>query len=212
MVRAIHMADRLLDVLDQGLRSVAAEAAGQRPSPATTADEDTITPAERAESIRLLRVNRAGEIAAQALYKTQALFARDPATAAHLEQAAAEEIDHLDWCTQRLRELGGAPSRLDPFWYGGSAAIGLAAGLAGDAVSLGFVAETENQVEAHIEDHLQRLPASDRKSRAILEQMREDEARHGNEAMAAGGTELPGPIRELMKIGGETLRRIAYRL
>lgn len=212
MVRAIHMADRILGVLDQGLRSVAAEPASQRPSPADDAGTDSITPAERQHSIRLLRVNRAGEIAAQALYKTQALFARDAATAEHLELAAAEEIDHLDWCTRRLRELGGNPSRLDPFWYAGSAAIGLVAGASGDAISLGFVAETEAQVEAHIEDHLQRLPPADLKSRAILEQMRLDEARHGDEARTAGGTELPMPIRKLMQLGGETLRRIAWRV
>jgi ubiquinone biosynthesis monooxygenase Coq7 len=171
-----------------------------------------LTAAESAASARLLRVNRAGEIAAQALYSAQAVFARDPATRRQLQQAALEEIDHLAWCTTRLRELGGRPSRLDPFWYLGSAGIGALAGLAGDKLSLGFVAETERQVEAHIEDHLDRLPAADAKSRAILATMASDEMRHGSEATAAGGEAIREPVRTLMRLGGEILRRVALRL
>jgi len=204
--------DRLISILDQGLRTVAAEPAGQRPSPADDVADAELTAAEKQESARLLRVNRAGEIAAQALYQAQAWLARDPATAAHLDRAAAEEMDHLAWCTKRLRELGGRPSRLDPFWYFGSAAIGALAGLAGDATSLGFVAETERQVEAHIDDHLSRLPPADIKSRRILEQMAVDEARHGSEAATAGAREIRDPVRSLMAAGGEVLRRLAYHL
>lgn len=212
MARVLDFGDRLIGVLDQGLRSVGAEPRGTRGSPADGIEEAALTAAEREQSVRLLRVNRAGEIAAQALYSAQALFARDAGTARQLERAAAEEVDHLTWCSQRLRELGGRPSRLDPFWYLGSAAIGAAAGLAGDATSLGFVAETEKQVETHIDDHLERLPAADGRSRAILETMAADEARHGNEARTAGGAEIREPVRTLMGLGGEILRRFAYRL
>jgi ubiquinone biosynthesis monooxygenase Coq7 len=129
-----------------------------------------------------------------------------------LEQAAAEETDHLSWCTDRLDELGGRASLLDPFWYFGSAAIGAVAGIAGDRTSLGFIAETERQVEAHIDDHLARLPAGDSRSRAILEQMAADESRHGSEAAAAGGSPIREPVRSLMALGGGILRRIAYHL
>lgn len=156
-----------------------------------------------------MRVNRAGEISAQGLYNGQALSAGTEATRAHLEAAAAEEADHLAWCTERLRELGGRPSLLDPLWYAGSLGIGLVAGVAGDGPSLGFVAETERQVEAHLDDHLARLPAEDEKSRAILERMREDEARHGATAEQAGGRELSRPVRGLMALVGGILRKSA---
>jgi ubiquinone biosynthesis monooxygenase Coq7 len=212
MARELDWDDRLIGVLDQGLRSVGAEPLAERASPADQVEEAPMTAAERAESARLLRVNRAGEIAAQALYSAQALFARDPATARQLECAATEEADHLAWCSRRLRELGGRGSRLDPFWYLGSAAIGAAAGLAGDATSLGFVTETERQVEAHIGDHLDRLPAADARSRAILERMAADEARHGRDAASAGAAAIREPVRTLMAVGGEILRRVAYRL
>ena len=159
-----------------------------------------------------MRVNRAGEISAQALYTGQALFARDPQTAGHLRQAAAEEIDHLVWCTERLDELGGRPSILDPAWYVGSVAIGALAGLRGDATSLGFVVETERQVESHINDHLHRLPPNDAKSRVILEQMAEDEVRHGHDAGEAGGAPIREPVLSLMRFAGEIMRRLAYHL
>jgi len=212
MPRQLSRIDRLIAVFDRGLRATVAGAPPSRPSPAAALDPTDLTPAEQAESIRLLRVNRAGEIAAQALYSAQAVFARDGATASHLDQAAGEEIDHLAWCTERLDELGGRGSVLDPLWYLGAAAIGTLAGIAGDNASLGFVAETERQVEAHLDDNLARLPQADLRSRAILEQMRADEARHGSDAAAAGGTPIREPVRTLMAIGGETLRRLAYQL
>jgi ubiquinone biosynthesis monooxygenase Coq7 len=211
MAEALGWIDRLIDVADQGLRSVAAPPHPARPSPADSAADTTLTADEREASARLLRVNRAGEIAAQALYSAQALFARDAATADQLRRAASEEHDHLAWCTTRLRELGGRPSRLDPVWYLGSTVIGALAGIAGDRLSLGFVAETERQVEAHLEDHLRRLPEGDAKSRAILEQMAEDEIRHGSEAGAVGAP-IREPVRSFMHFGGEILRRVALHL
>jgi ubiquinone biosynthesis monooxygenase Coq7 len=211
MTEALGWLDRVIDIADQGLRAVAAELPAARRSPAEDCVEAPLSPDERETSARLLRVNRAGEIAAQALYSAQALFARDPATEDLLRRAAAEEADHLAWCSARLRELGGRPSRLDPLWYLGSSAIGVLAGLAGDRRSLGFVAETERQVEAHIEDHLGRLPPGDARSRAILETMAADEMRHGREA-AAAGVPIREPVRSFMHVGGEILRRVAFRL
>jgi ubiquinone biosynthesis monooxygenase Coq7 len=212
MTRVTSWPDRLIAACDQGLRTVFGNPAGSRPSPADTLAEAPFSPAEMAESARLMRVNRAGEISAQALYTGQAIFARDPGTATHLADAAADEVDHLAWCNKRLTELGGRRSLLDPAWFIGSATIGALAGIAGDAISLGFVAETERQVESHLDDHLTRLPEQDTKSRAILEQMAADESRHGSDATAAGGQEIREPVRTLMAIGGEILRRVAYRL
>jgi len=212
MVRVTSWADRLIAACDQGLKTVAATPAGNRPSPADAVAAAPMTGSELAESARLMRVNRAGEIAAQALYTGQALFARDTRTAGHLARAAAEEVDHLAWCTQRLAELGGRNSIFDPAWYVGSLTVGALAGAAGDANSLGFVEETERQVESHINDHLTRLPEQDAKSRAILAQMSADEARHGSEAREAGGRTIREPVRTFMAVGGELLRRIAYRL
>lgn len=211
MAEALGWVDRLIDVADQGLRAVAAEVPGRRPSPAEHIADGPLTAGERETAVGLLRVNRAGEISAQALYSAQALFARDRATEDQLRRAAQEEMDHLAWCTTRLRELGGRPSRLDPLWYLGSTAIGALAGIAGDRLSLGFVAETERQVEAHLEDHLSRLPANDAKSRAILEAMARDEQRHGSEAAAAGAP-IREPVRSFMRVGGEILRRVALHL
>lgn len=159
-----------------------------------------------------MRVNHAGEVAAQALYTGQALLARTASTRRRLDTAAAEERDHLAWCETRLAELGGRKSALAPFWYAGSVCIGAAAAAFGDSTSLGFVSETEKQVEAHIKDHLQKLPAADSKSRSILERMAQDEAHHGTTARAAGGADLPAPVRRTMRVGGEVLRRTAYFL
>jgi len=159
-----------------------------------------------------MRVNRAGEIAAQALYLGQSLSARRPETVDHMLRAADEERDHLAWCTTRIDDLGGRPSLLDPIWFACSAALGAAVGLAGDAPSLGFIEETERQVESHLRDHLARLPAGDGTSRAILERMAADEARHGADARAAGGDSLPPAAVRLMGIGGEILRQLAYRI
>ena len=156
-----------------------------------------------------MRVNHAGEVAAQALYHGQSLFARSPATRELLANAAREERDHLAWCHARIEELGGRTSGLTPLWYAGSFGIGVLAGLRADADSLGFVSETERQVEAHLKDHLQRLPTSDAKSAAILARMAEDEVHHGTTASLAGGAELPAVIRGCMRLGGEILRRVA---
>lgn len=202
--------DRLIAVLDDGLRALGGASNPARPSPAEQVTDATeLSDAERRTSVALLRVNHAGELAAQGLYSGQALVARTSETRAQLRSAAREEGDHLAWCAARLDELGGRPSVLAPFWYAGSFCIGLVAGSFGDERSLGFVAETERQVEAHLDDHLRRLPAADRKSGAILMRMAEDEAHHGTMASLAGGTELPPPVRRGMAFGGEMLRRIA---
>jgi len=201
--------DRLIAALDEGLRALGGAAVAARPSPADAMSDDDLAEGERRTSAALLRVNHAGELAAQGLYSAQALLARSSATRHQLRAAAREENDHLAWCVARLDELGGRASVLSPFWYAGSFCIGLLAASAGDEQSLGFVAETERQVEAHLDDHLRRLPAKDRKSRAILERMAADESHHGTMASLAGGTDPPLPARRCMGVGGELLRRIA---
>lgn len=210
MTTNLSLQDVLIAAVDEGLRTLTAVQPPSRPSPARGVEEARLTRDEKRVSCALMRVNHAGEIAAQALYTGQAIGARAPATREHLLTAAREERDHLTWCRERLDELGGRPSALGPFWYAGSFCIGLIAGSFGDAASLGFVAETERQVEAHLEDHLGRLPAADEKSRAILREMAADEAHHGTTARLAGGRPLPPPIRTLMSLGGEILRRTAY--
>ena len=194
--------NRLLDTLvtaaDRALRALAGSAHASRPKPGAEAQAD-LSNAERRTAAALMRVNHAGEIAAQALYYGQSLAARGAATRELLERAAREESDHLAWCEERLRELGSRPSRLDPLWYAGSFAIGALAAAFGDRASLGFVAETERQVEGHLEEHLSRLPPGDGRSRAILRAMREDEARHGSSARDAGAIPLPAPVRALMR-------------
>ncbi|MDO9451447.1 MAG: 2-polyprenyl-3-methyl-6-methoxy-1,4-benzoquinone monooxygenase, partial [Stagnimonas sp.] len=159
----------------------------------------------------LMRVNHAGEVAAQGLYHGQALMARDPVIRQQLLAAAREEQDHLHWCAERLQELGDGPSRLTPLWYAGSAAIGALAGLRSDAVSLGFVAETERQVSAHLGEHLQRLPAGDAASRAVVQAMKTDEERHGQEALDAGGKLPPVPVRGLMRLVADVMKFGAAR-
>lgn len=191
------LADQLLVAADRSLRALLGPARAGRPAP-----EAPATPLEEPErrlSAGLMRVNHAGEVAAQGLYHGQALVARDPATRHLLETAAREETDHLAWCEQRLKELSDHPSYLAPLWYAGSFAIGVAAGLASDRVSLGFVAETERQVERHLDAHLDQLPATDLRSRAIVEQMRQDEVTHGRHALEAGGADLPRPVQDLMQ-------------
>jgi 3-demethoxyubiquinol 3-hydroxylase len=209
MRTALTWPDRLIAAAEQGLRAVAAPPVSTRPSPAAALAEPALSDADRRTSAALMRVNHAGEIAAQALYSGQALFARSPATRQILEEAAREERDHLAWCAARIDELGGRTSLLTPLWYAGSFAVGVLAGLRADAESLGFVSETERQVETHLRDHLQRLPSHDEKSAAILSRMAEDEVHHGTTAALAGGAELPAAIRGGMKVGGEILRRIA---
>ena len=201
--------DRLIATLDEGLRALGGAAVAARPSPAEAILDDDLDDAQRRASAALLRVNHAGELAAQGLYSGQALLARSSATREQLRAAAREESDHLAWCAARLDELGGHASVLSPLWYAGSFCIGLLAASVGDQQSLGFVAETERQVEAHLDDHLRRLPANDNKSRAILERMAADESHHGTMASLAGGMDPPLPVRRCMGLGGEMLRRVA---
>ena len=189
--------DQLVIGASRALRALFAPAHASRPVPGL-ADAPPAGAARR-QSAALMRVNHAGEIAAQGLYHGQAVVARDPAIRALLEQAGREEADHLAWCETRLTELADRPSRLDPLWYAGSFAIGMVAGLASDRVTLGFVAETERQVERHLASHLELLPAEDARSRAILTQMQKDEQAHGELATKSGGAELPVPVRKLMR-------------
>jgi ubiquinone biosynthesis monooxygenase Coq7 len=167
---------------------------------------------ERRHAAGLMRINHVGEVCAQALYVGQAAVARDPETRAALLAAAAEETDHLAWCAERLDELDSRPSLLNPVWYAGSYAIGLLAGLRGDGWNLGFVVETERQVEAHLHEHLERLPPGDGRSRAILKTMKADEARHAEQAEAAGARVLPAPIPRLMALASGVMKAVAYRL
>ena len=183
-----------------------------RPYPAGAVPDELADPAARRHAAGLMRVNHAGEIAAQALYHGQALTARDPAVREALEGAAREETDHLAWCEQRVRELEGRTSLLAPAWYAGSYMIGALAGLAGDRLSLGFVAETERQVVEHLQSHLRELPASDLRSREVVERMRDDEARHGAAARDSGARELPEAIRRLMRHTARVMTRTAYRI
>jgi 3-demethoxyubiquinol 3-hydroxylase len=210
MSRTLTPSDHLLAALGRGLAMLPRRAKPETAAPpATPADLD---PAARAHVAGLMRVNHAGEIAAQALYHGQALVSRDARTRAHLLRAAQEEREHLELCAQRLRELGDAPSRLGPLWYAGSFAIGATAGLAGDQWSLGFVEETERQVSEHLSEHLERLPPDDARSRAILERMRSDEQRHGREAAEAGARPLPEPVRQLMRGVAAVMKFSAYRI
>jgi ubiquinone biosynthesis monooxygenase Coq7 len=198
--------DQILIAADEALRALSGAVAPARPSPGRTAPEG----GDRQLAAGLMRVNHTGEICAQALYSGQALFARDAQVRAALQGAAAEERDHLAWCRTRLEELGSRPSVLDPVWYAGSFALGMASGLAGDRWSMGFLAETEAQVERHLEGHLARLPADDHRSRAIVTQMREDESRHGSTGRALGGAELPPPVKAAMGLASKVMTRTAF--
>jgi ubiquinone biosynthesis monooxygenase Coq7 len=205
--------DQLILNFDQALRTIAGRPlVTERPNPGAAVAEAELDVPEREESARLMRVNHAGEVAAQALYQGQALTARLGDVRERMEQAAREENDHLEWCKQRVRELGGRTSLLNPFWYLGSFAIGASAGILGDKWSLGFVAETEDQVIRHLDEHLQRISPRDDKSRAILQQMKEDEAHHGATAKAAGGADLPAPVRGLMQLMSKVMTTTAYRI
>ncbi|HFD81150.1 MAG TPA: 2-polyprenyl-3-methyl-6-methoxy-1,4-benzoquinone monooxygenase [Gammaproteobacteria bacterium] len=203
--------DHLIMNLDQAVRTLAGRPlTSGRPNPADDFEETELAESEKTESARLMRVNHAGEVAAQALYQGQALTARLEAVRDRMERAAEEENDHLEWCEQRVRELGDHLSYLNPLWYAGSFAIGAAAGAIGDKWSLGFVVETERQVVEHLEEHLRRISPRDRRSRAILEQMKVDEAHHGAVARQAGAAELPGPVRRLMKLTSKIMTGTAY--
>jgi ubiquinone biosynthesis monooxygenase Coq7 len=204
--------DLLWAAADRALHTLAAPASAQRPNPAQAEVSAELADGERRQVAALMRINHAGEVAAQALYHGQALTARNPQLRETLRDAADEEGDHLAWCDERLRELGSRPSLLNPLWYAGSFAIGALAGACGDRVSLGFLVETERQVEGHLEDHLARLPAADARSRRVLEQMKCDEIRHSNTAHSAGAAELPGPVKLLMKLTSRVMTRTAYWL
>lgn len=202
--------DTLLIALDNALRTLAGASHAARPCPTAAEPPSPLSPADQRLSGALMRVNHVGEVCAQALYQAQALAGRDPALKRRLETAAREEGDHLAWTEQRLRELGDRPSLLNPLWYAGAFTIGLVAGRAGDARSLGFVVETERQVESHLEGHLSQLPASDHASRAIVRQMKEDESRHADAALAAGASPLPAPVRWAMRAAARVMTTTAH--
>lgn len=211
--RTLTALDHLIGQLDQALHTVFGPAPTPgRASPATGKADAELSAAERELSGRLMRINHTGEICAQALYQGKAATARLPEVRGKMELAAQEENDHLAWTGERIRELGGHTSYLNPLWYAGSFAIGALAGVIGDKWSLGFVAETERQVVRHLKGHLQRLPAEDRKSRTILEQMREDEGRHATVAIESGGAELPEPVRQAMRCSSKIMTKTAYWL
>lgn len=204
--------DRCLSALDSGLRTVFAPPRAARPSPAQGRAQPDLSAAEAREAGALMRVNHVGEICAQALYQSQALFSRSDEQRRHFEQAAEEELDHLAWTAERVAELGTHTSHLAPLWWAGAFAWGSLAGLAGDRWSLGFVVETERQVEAHLASHLDRLPASDAPSRAIVDQMKREEAEHADAALAAGALPLPAPIQGLMRAAAKVMTTVAHHV
>jgi ubiquinone biosynthesis monooxygenase Coq7 len=203
----------LILATDSALRTLWAEPRASRPMPLAASSELVLTDAERREAAALMRVNHVGEVCAQALYTGQALACRSPALRAQLDEASREETDHLAWTKQRLDELNDRPSFLNPLWYAGAFAIGYAAGkLGGDRVSLGFVVETERQVEAHLQSHMDRLPAADSASRAIVSQMKADEIAHAQMAQKAGAVELPAPVKALMQAAAKVMTTVAHRV
>ena len=205
--------DRFIIEFDTALRSVVGGAHAHRPTPGSDTQSTALLDVkEREHAAGLMRVNHVGEVCAQALYQSQKLVARNPEIRQMLDHSGQEEMDHLAWCETRLQELGSHTSYLNPIWYAGSFAIGLAAGLAGDKWSLGFVAETEIQVENHLESHLKKLPVEDERSRAIVNQMRIDEIEHGQAAISAGGAALPEPIQKLMQAMSKVMTSTAYKI
>ena len=211
--RHYSKADDLLMNVDQAVRTLFGRPqVTERPNPASNEPDTQLNQVQRDHIARLMRINHTGEVCAQGLYQGQALTAHDPAVRGSMQRSAAEENDHLEWCEQRIEELGGRLSLLNPLWYAGSFAIGAAAGIAGDKWSLGFVAETERQVEGHLDEHLEQVPADDRRTRAILEQMKADEIEHGQKAMDHGGARLPAPIRMLMKATAKLMTTSVYRI
>lgn len=204
--------DRFILHFDRALRTLFAPATSVRPTPGAEEPEAMLNDAERRHAAGLMRVNHCGEICAQALYQGQAMTSRDPHVKAELEQASQEETEHLAWTERRLEELGSRRSMLNPLWYGGSLAFGMLAGQFGDRWNLGFLAETERQVEAHLGRHLERLPRDDARSRAIVSQMKEDEAEHAATAVKLGAAELPAPIKGLMKLSSRVMTTLAYRI
>jgi ubiquinone biosynthesis monooxygenase Coq7 len=207
--------DALFIAADSALRTVFAQHHASRPTPKGdgNASEQVLSDAEKRESAALMRVNHVGEVCAQALYTAQALATRDPALRQHLLEASAEETDHLAWTEERLRELGDRTSWLNPLWYAGAFGIGFLAGkLGGDKVSLGFVVETEKQVEAHLQSHMSKLPTNDSASRAIVSHMKADEIRHAQEAQHAGASELPEPVKQAMRLAAKVMTTVAHRV
>jgi len=205
--------DTLLTTADRALRTVFAHHHASRTNPASSIADASLTDAEKREASALMRVNHVGEVCAQALYTAQALATKNEALRRHLQTACEEETDHLAWTEDRLKELGGRTSLLIPLWYAGAFGIGfLAAKLGGDPMSLGFVVETEKQVEAHLQSHMQRLPENDQASRAIVAQMKADEMRHAQEAQAAGAAELPAPFKGLMRVAAGVMTAVAHRV
>ena len=202
--------DRLLAVADHALRALTSTPQAARSVPISDGAEPALAAADRRLSGALMRVNHVGEVCAQALYSAQALATRDPALRRHFEHAAGEETDHLAWTAERLRELGARPSLLNPLWYAGAFGLGLLAGRTGDATSLGFVVETERQVERHLDSHLDRLPTADLRSRAIVRQMKDDEAGHAIAAEQAGAARLPLPVRWAMRVAGRIMTTTAH--
>lgn len=208
----MDLLDRALIAFDNSLRTVFVPARAMRSNPAASLADSELSDAEKREAESLMRVNHVGEVCAQALYQGQALTARNPEARAALEQAAREETDHLAWCEDRLNELGGRKSLLNPLWYAGSFALGATAGILGDKWNLGFLAETERQVEAHLDEHLKQLPEQDAKSRAIVAQMKEDEIRHAETAVHYGAAELPLPVKLAMRGMSMVMKRIAHHI
>ncbi|MFB9243396.1 2-polyprenyl-3-methyl-6-methoxy-1,4-benzoquinone monooxygenase [Massilia antarctica] len=208
--RSINPLDQLIVSMDKALRVIAGVASASRPTPATHADDGQLDEAEQRHSAGLMRVNHVGEVCAQALYNSQSRFARTEAMRDQFAEAGREEEDHLAWTAQRLAELGSRPSLLNPLWYAGAYALGTVAAQLGDARSLGFVVETERQVEAHLNSHLDLLPAQDAKSRAVVDQMRIDEIAHGAAAQALGAVEVPLPVRGVMSAMAKVMTTTAY--
>ena len=206
------MIDKLILGFDRALRTLSGTVTSARPTPGASIGEPSLEPHEQRDAAGLMRVNHTGEVCAQALYAAQAIVARDPDVRERYAQAARDEEDHLAWTQQRLDEFGARPSLLNPLWYAGSFAIGIVAGGAGERTNLGFVVETERQVEEHLTAHIERLPPNDTKSRAIVTQMRDDEARHGAMALEAGALPLPFPIRHAMRAAADVMRAVAYRI
>lgn len=204
--------DNLLIAADSALRTLFAAPLATQPCPTLAGKATELTDAEKSRSSALMRVNHVGEICAQALYTAQALATRDASLKAHFIQASAEETNHLAWTRQRLTELGARPSLLNPLWYGAAFGVGMLAARLGDRVSLGFVVETETQVEAHLQSHLNLLPANDHASRAIVAQMKDDEAAHAMQARQAGAVELPQPIKKLMALAAKVMTTVAHRV
>jgi ubiquinone biosynthesis monooxygenase Coq7 len=208
----VSLVDRAIQELDRALRSLAGGHSAARPNPSVPAEEAMLSEAQRARAAALMRVNHVGEICAQALYQGQALTARDPRARQELEQAAREEQDHLAWSAERIRELDGRPSLLNPLWYAGSFAMGAAAGAFGDRWNLAFLAETERQVEEHLSGHLDKLPPEDNRTRILVEAMRADEAKHRQTALRLGAAELPAPVKLAMRAAAKVMTTVSYRV